>query len=355
MLNKTNGLLLSLLVVTLSGCASNANKNAQDVVDYDAGTDYRKNENKLSTALDVPPDLFLSVVKANDDKLLSISQLPMTKKIVPNFHSKNAQIKQNLTEKWLELKNISNKDAWLGVQSFFVSLGFSIKEKRLDTGYIKTNFLARTELVPLSTQGPLTRLLNSWRPELAEGANDRLVARIETDDDLGITRVYFYHYMISTSSSSDDYSIGGDWIIRPFNPMFEAEALFQAAIFFGSTEEIALQQIKPSSTFIEVVEDEKEFSGVKFKASKEKSWDYFMAMVYRAGWITENIKKSHFTTDVRLSDDSKKIRQKSVNFSFELTIIEGIAYSTLSVSSGDSDLPLTEAERKYLFKKLGLL
>lgn len=51
----------------------------------------------------------------------------------------------------------------------------------------------------------------------------------------------------------------------------------------------------------------------------------------------------------------KKIRQKSVNFSFELTIIEGIAYSTLSVSSGDSDLPLTEAERKYLFKKLGLL
>lgn len=357
MLNKTNGLLLSsLLVVIVSGCASSSNKNAQEVIDYDANTDYRQTENKLSSSLDVPPDLFLRVVKTNDEKLLSVSQKELAQKSVPNFQSNNAQIKQNLTEKWLELKNISNKDAWLGVQSFFTSLGFSIKEKRLDIGYIKTDFLARTELVPLSTQGPLTRLLNSWRPELAEGANDRLVARIETDEASGITRVYFYHYMISTALESEGFSQGGDWVIKPFNPMYEAEALFQAAIFFGSTDKIALQQIETNTMFIEGVEEsEKEFAGINFKASQEKSWDYFMAMVYRAGWTTEDVKKSHFTVNVNLPNDEKNVRQKTVSFAFNVKKIDGKSFSSLSVSSNDSEQPLSEAERKYLFKKLGLL
>ena len=350
---KINLFVILFSSLFLVGCSTtNSSKNASDVIDYDANTDYRKTETKLSKALDAPPNLFLKVAKNNDAKLLSTANSLETKKI-PTFSADNVQIKSNLSEKWLELKNINNANAWQGVHSFLISLGFKVKDSRKDIGFIKTEFLKRTELVPLDAQGPLTRLLNSWRPELAEGISDRLVARLESNEQTSVIKVYFYHYMVAeTTGDVDSFLLEAGWKVKPYNPMFEAEALYQAAIFFGVNNKIAYQQIKRTASFLEGADNEQEFISVNLNASKEKSWDYFMAMVYRAGWTVSEVKKSHFSAIINLSAE---IQHKQVQFSLETVSIDGNSYSNLSVNTLDEDEPLTENERKKLYQKLALL
>ncbi len=276
-----------------------------------------------------------------------------------SFIAKNAQIKNNLSERWLELKDISSDKAWNSVQSFLTSLGFLIKESRRDIGFIKTEFMSRREFVPPKAQGFLTKALNSWRPELAEGAFDRIVVRVEFDELHNLTRIYFYHYIIVEPNKEDEASslsvkTNFSWQIKPFNPMFEAQVLYQAMIFFGAEENSAKQQLNISPLFVKKINGTKMLVSINFKASKEKSWDYFSAMVYRAGWLMSQVKKSHFTTLVILPDNLAEVDNQLVKFKLKTTKINGVQYTNLAVDSA-SDTPLSANERKYLFKSLGLL
>ena len=136
--------------------------------------------------------------------------------------------------------------------------------------------------------------------------------------------------------------------------MFEAQVLYQAMIFFGAEENSAKQQLNISPLFVKKINGTKMLVSINFKASKEKSWDYFSAMVYRAGWLMSQVKKSHFTTLVILPDNLAEVDNQLVKFKLKTTKINGVQYTNLAVDSA-SDTPLSANERKYLFKSLGLL
>lgn len=366
--------------VVLAGCSSSATKNANDTIDYDAETDYRDTEEQLSESLEMPPNLF-ALSKDRDDFNRALNAQNSTDpeagyRYIPTYRAKNIVVRHNLKERWLEVDGIESEEVWKGIQEFLVSMGFKVKEARKDIGFIKTEFLSRKELVPLDDQGPLTRLLNSWRPELAEGVYDRLIARVATDKDTKTTRVYFYHYMVFNPEQTEedqDYSTDDGWKIKPYNPMIEAEALYQAMIFFGALQSQAFTEVESTVKLMEpAIGDKEEVSAIKFKAPRDMAWNYVTAMVYRVGW---NIEQSHpgtYQAWIQLpekareddslasslsfwSDKKSKVLPELIRLSFN-ELPQSDEYSTeLTVDSGEGEEPLTGEQRELIFKSLGLM
>ncbi|MDX1795828.1 MAG: outer membrane protein assembly factor BamC [Hydrogenovibrio sp.] len=365
-----------LAALTLTACTSTATKNANDVLDYDANTDYRKTEDKLADKLDMPPNLF-AMSKQQDafDKALKDSAKADADQNIPTYKANNVHVESNLSERWLAIKGMDSQQVWSGVQSFLKTLGYEIKDARKDTGFIRTKFTERKELVPLDAQGPLTRVLNSWRPTLADGIYDRLIARVVYRPETQQTDVYFYHTMIydATQADSDDLNTPdkSGWKIKHYNPLIEAEALYQAMIFFGTSQQDALKQIEITTKQTELVGDKTEFEGLVFKAPKTVSWNYLIAMIYRSGWHVDHMKQNSYEVWVKVPEqvrDEKSLASTLafwkkdekqvpavVRFSFEDYQQDKKQYSLLKVHSLEGATPLNAAKREYLFKALGLL
>lgn len=353
-------LLIISLVIVISGCTFNGKNNIGEILGYDAEKDFRDTETQLANPLEVPPNLFLKARQSEDLRhLIAGVGVGTSARDIPNFKADNLQLKNNLSARWLEIEGSNSEEVWQGVQALLVSMGFDIKEQRRDIGFIKTDFLERTEFAPLHAQGVLTRLFNRWRPELARGKHDRIVARIEHNNQQNITKVFFHHHMITEPTKmavdvrADEFA-GSAWQIRSFNPMFEAEMLYQAMIFFGATAEEALQQIKISPLFFEGKHDD-EITSINFRASKDKSWDYFVAMVHRLGWVIEEVDKANYIAQVSLPKDNQLTRHNLVKFQFKSITTDEVSHSNLTVVNTDAGFSISATERKKLFQALGLL
>lgn len=379
-MKKQNFLFALLGGLLLAGCSSSTTKNANQVIDYDADTSYRETEEQLSESLDMPPNLF-ALSKGRDDFNKNIGAENSAKpeagyRYIPTYRAKNVSVHSNLSERWLEIKGMKSQKVWKGVEDFLVSMGFTIKESRKDTGFIRTEYMPRKELVPLDDQGPLTRLLNSWRPELAEGVYDRIIARVSYDETTASTNVYFYHAMVidPSQAESDELvaSIGSDgWKIKPFNPMIEAEALYQAMIFFGATQSQALAQVESTVFLAKELGEGEEVSGVEFKASREVAWDYLISMIYRANWSMDQMKPQSYEAWIKIPDEVREDNSLSSQLSFwsdtkEKVIPQVVRFyleeangdqtnCILKLSAVENEKPLTGKQREYILKSLGLL
>lgn len=383
---QSSAVVLATVVFSLlvTGCSStpSSQKNADSVLDYDADTSYRDTEKSLSKDLAVPPNLF-KPSKKQDDFDVAISNagtLEEEYRYVPTYRAENLAVKSNLSERWLEIKGMSSEKVWQGVQSFLVSLGMPVQEARKDTGFIRTEFVPRKELVPLDDQGPLTKLLNSWRPELADGIYDRLIAQVEYDTKEEVTRVYFHHYMVSNPSVADSEDtavvVDSGWKVKPYNPLIEAEALYQSMIFFGASQGESLKAIQMTENQVNA-DQEDLANGLKVNASPAETWSYLKAMLYRAGWFYEHIKPASKEVWVivpeaarkenslgsklafwRSDDEAEKYIPKRVKFTVE-TLNEQTpdrsSGSVLKVDTAEASEPLTSEKRRYIFESLGLL
>lgn len=373
---------LSSLFLTACSSTPSTNDNVKDVIDYDADTDYRDTEKSLSQTLDMPPNLF-APSRNRDDFHSAINNAKNPEdgyRFVPTYRADNVRVESNLSERWLVVTGMTSEQVWEGTQAFLVSLGMPIKEKRKDIGMIRTEFIPRTELVPLDDQGPLTRLLNSWRPELAEGVYDRLIARVEYDEEDKLTRVYFHHYMVFDPSVAEEdeqaVTVGDGWRIKPYNPIIEAEALYQSMIFFGSTQSQALKDVQITEAEVETVGDEKVFGGLIFAATEDETLGYLQAMIYRSGWTMDRMKPSTKEVWVQVPKDARKDSSLSASLAFwrsddeqEKYIPEVVRFqvsendkaepgeesSLLTVSSQEGETPLTPEKREYIFQSLGLM
>lgn len=385
---NSRGSIVVMVTISLSllmtGCSStpSSQKNADSVLDYDADTSYRDTEKSLSKDLAVPPNLFKPSKKQDefDVAISNAGTLEEKYRYIPTYRADHLAVKSNLSERWLEIKGMSSEKVWEGVQSFLVSLGMPIQEARKDTGFIRTEFVPRKELVPLDDQGPLTKLLNSWRPELADGIYDRLIAQVEYDADKDVTRLYFHHYMVSDPSVADSEDsavvVDSGWKVKPYNPLIEAEALYQSMIFFGASQGESLKAIQITEN--EINADQEDLNnGLKVNASPAETWSYLKAMLYRSGWFYEHIKpatkevwvivpdsarkENSFGSKLafwRSDDDAEKYIPKRVKFTIE-TLNEQTpdrsSGSLLRVETAESSEPLTSEKCRYIFESLGLL
>ncbi|WP_029407780.1 outer membrane protein assembly factor BamC [Thiomicrorhabdus sp. Milos-T2] len=366
---KTFVLTTSIATISLSGCSTISNLFGSD-------GSYRDNEGKLVKTLEIPPNLFnpakpqtempLALKKAEQDALAEKD----TYDYIPNFKSKGLAIKNNLSERWMEIDSTNSEQVWSSLKRFFISKGFGIAEERKDIGVLKTDYLQRTELVPLDDVGPLTKMLNSWRPELADGVYDKFTARVESDPKDGVVRVYINHSELYSPDANEAREIDRQWRIKPYNPVMEAQALYEAMVFFGSSSEKALAQLKVTEQMVEVVEGE-ELEGLAFRASMDKSWSYLQAMIYRASWSIDKVKASANEMWVQVpksakEDDSflsslafwRDSGKKALPDLLKLKLTQSETDSEkviLTVSSPEGSAPLNDSQRRYVFESLGLL
>ncbi|MEA3406226.1 MAG: outer membrane protein assembly factor BamC [Pseudomonadota bacterium] len=362
-------LIVAFSFVGLSGCSSISSLMGEEE------TDYRVNETQLAKNLEMPPNLFHPSKKQSQMEVVFQSQqaTPAEQKAtIPTYQVEGVSIQSNLSERWLELDTANSDHVWQSVKRFMTTLGMQVEEERKDIGIIKTGFTKRTELAPLDDVGPLTKLFNSWRPELAEGIYDRFVARVETDEAANKTRVYFHHHMLYSPDTNEEITGDDRWRVKPYNPVFEAEALYQAMIFFGSNSEVALAQLKTTGKMSEMFEGEQELEGLILHANLSQSWGYLQAMVYRADWQVEQSMPATYDMWVKVPAEaraegsfiSKLAFWKSEDDKVELPEVvllkltadekdSNRTFLTANVKEGES--PLTAEKRKYLFEKLGLL
>ena len=369
-------LSLGLLIATgfLSGCSttSNTNDNVRAALAGDED-DYRSTEESLSQSLEVPPDLISPASKESD--LTKILQ-PSTQQSadIPTRKFNDVQVKTNLSERWIEIPVHSAEEVnkvWKDIQSFVISLGFEVDQADRVLGVVRTKYKARTELAPIDVQGPLTRLLNSWRPELAEGVYDRLTARVESNIEQGKMRLYFYDHVLYRNTDGDT----DQWQVRPYSPEIEAEALYQALVFLGVNRNEAFKQIQVTQNLVlpEMAEegDQKILDGVLLKAPQDVAWTYTKAMIYRAGWTLlktddakhtlvvkppKNLTESKDGLLGRLFKESKQPLLPE-QLLFTLQTVEGKpSQQWLTVSeTEDTEARLTPQQQAFIFKALGLL
>lgn len=353
----------------LTGCSSLSNMFGSD-------GSYRDNEAKLVKSLEMPPNLFnpakpktemsLALEKAEQDALAQQD----TYDHIPNFKAQGIAMSGNLSERWIEVESENSEQVWSSLKRFFISKGFDLKEERKDIGVMKTDFIARTALVPLDDVGPITKLLNSWRPELADGIYDKYTARVETDMARSVVKVYINHSQVYSPDANEARDIDRQWRMRPYNPIMEAEALYQAMVFFGSSSEKALAQLKVTEQQVEVVEGT-ELEGLAFRTSMEQGWSYLQAMIYRAAWSIDNVKASQNEIWVKVPNNLREEDSFLSSLAFwsdagkkDLPEVVKLKLSQaedskdkviLKVSSPEGVAPLNEDQRRYIFESLGLL
>lgn len=352
----------------LSGCSTVSNLLGSDEPNY------RENNKELARNLEMPPNLFHPSKKQEQMEIAFQQSQAQVKQndFIPTYKADGVTIKSNLSERWLEVDTTNSEHVWQSIKRFLNTLGMEVEEERKDIGIIKSKFTKRTTLVPLDDVGSLTKLLNSWRPEVADGVYDRLVARIETDMNTHKTRVYFHHHMLFSPDSN--LGVGGEekWRIKPYNPLFEAEALYQAMIFFGSTSDVALAQLKVTGKMTEEFNGQQELAGLVLDANMDQSWSYLQAMIYRADWQVDGSDKVKRQLLVKVPDEARKDDSFLGKLAFwkdeadkvqlpkvvvlQLEVDEQDASRTyLTAKAQEDDVPLNEEKRKYLFKRLGLL
>lgn len=361
---------VSLSLLGLSGCSmfQGAENTYQN--------DYRDSESEIVQTLEMPPNLF-NPGKAKNKLAIATSEQVQDQlaeqddaSYIPTFKVDGLSIKSNLSERWLEIDSVDSEQVWFNVKQFLQRFGFTIAEERKDIGVLKTEYLKRTELVPMDDIGLITKALNSWRPELADGIYDKFVARVETDEKSSVTRVYLSHHMLYSPEVNEAIGATERWKIKPYRPEMEAQALYQAMVFLGASSQKALAQLKVTEQMVELVEGE-ELSHLVLRANLDKSWSYLQAMIYRADWQVINTNVAQHELLIEIPDSIKQEKSFLSRLAFwkssdqqDLPSVvqlklsssdDGLDKTNLTVQAIEGDSPLKGSQRRYIFESLGLL
>ncbi|MBE0493724.1 MAG: outer membrane protein assembly factor BamC [Thiomicrospira sp.] len=346
---------LSALVVTLAGCSSLSNI-------YNGEDDHRVNEAELAKKLEMPPN-FIEPRGVNPLLTQTVASVDLSEvETIPTYQVEQVKLQSNLVERWLEFDEVDVKQVWLGLRQFVKQQGFKIAEERLDLGLIKTEYLARTEQAPVEQElGALSRMLNSWRPELASGIYDRFSIQVIDEPASNKVKVTIRHHMMQADSSGN----ATDWALRPYDTMMESLALYRAMVFFGATQLQALAEIETTAYYQEILEGE-ELAGLVLAASRSQAWDYLQAMVYRAQWQVTTTRPALYEIWVNTPESTPSSkgffgrlfsgRDLPQVVRLKLTPYESDTEQTLlSLNVEEGVAPLNPEQRRHILTALGLL
>lgn len=371
---------LLLLALNFSGCSSvkstgvAQNANAAIAGEED---DYRNTQHKLTRTLETPPDLFSPAYRRdNFDRVIAATDENQEYRFIPNYHAENISVKRNMDERWLEIKTGDTEAVWAGLEEYLELIGMKVIDARRDTGFMETEYLPRLERVPLDAMTMLTRAFNSWRPEVADGAIDKYIVQLEAEPSEKVVRVYFQHQMLmDTSSEYTEGGSAGNWRVAGFDPRLEAEALYEAMVFFGATRGEAAAQVKATEKLLVLEtsesseEKKKALEALILLSSKKASWRYLNRMVYRHNWSIDqkdpirysmvlNVPKEIQTrkgTGIWSDDQTILPSQVVIQLSDYKKNDQGEHQTLLKPYSYNEAFTLTPEGKRFIFQSLGLV
>ncbi|MDL2356753.1 MAG: outer membrane protein assembly factor BamC [Pseudomonadota bacterium] len=223
----TRGLVLSALMVSLSGCGMLGSVMESDKLDYRAA--------KKGATLDVPPDL-TQLQKDNryavpDGRgVATASGYQQTKGAVATVAASGepigvagsaaVKIERNGNQRWLVVKQ-SPEQLWPQLKEFWHDAGFTIETESSTTGVMETNWAENRSKIPQDfIRQTLGKVFDS---AYSTGERDKYRTRLERNAD-GSTEIYISHRGAEEVLTGAQKEII-QWTVRPNDPGLEAQFL----------------------------------------------------------------------------------------------------------------------------------
>jgi outer membrane protein assembly factor BamC len=224
----TRGLVLSALMVSLSGCGMISSVMESDKLDYRSA--------KKAAPLDVPPDL-TQLQKDNryavpDGRgIATASGQPQAAGAAPAVAVAsgdaigvpgNAAVKveRNGNQRWLVVKQ-TPEQLWPQLKQFWHDSGFTIETESAATGVMETNWAENRSKIPQDIiRSTLGRVFDG---AYSTGERDKYRTRLERAAD-GSTEIYISHRGAEEVLTGPQKEIT-QWAVRPNDPGLEAQFL----------------------------------------------------------------------------------------------------------------------------------
>jgi outer membrane protein assembly factor BamC len=223
----TRGLVLSALMVSLTGCGMLGSVMESDKLDYRSA--------KKAAPLDVPPDL-TQLQKDNryavpDGRgVATASGFQQAKGAAPSAVASgdaigvagNAAVKveRNGNQRWLVVKQ-TPEQLWPQLKQFWNDSGFTVETESATTGVMETNWAENRSKIP---QDVIRRTLGKvFDSAYSTGERDKYRTRLERAAD-GSTEIYISHRGAEEVLTGPQKEIT-QWTVRPNDPGLEAQFL----------------------------------------------------------------------------------------------------------------------------------
>ncbi|MDB5959809.1 MAG: hypothetical protein JWP59_1103 [Massilia sp.] len=223
------GLLLSALLVSLTGCTFVGSVFESDKLDYRAS--------KKAPPLDIPPDLTqlqkdnrYAIPDGRGVATASTYQKAATQSgavaaAVPGDQvgltsTAAVKVERNGNQRWLVVKQ-TPEQLWPQLKQFWADSGFTIEEESATTGTMETNWAENRSKIP---QDVLRRTLGRvFDSAYSTGERDKYRTRLERAPD-GSTEIYISHRGAEEVLTGPSKEIT-QWTVRPNDPGLEAQFL----------------------------------------------------------------------------------------------------------------------------------
>ena len=222
------GLVLSALLVSLTGCSFVGSVFESDKLDYRAS--------KKAAALDIPPDLTQlqkdnryaipdgrGVASASSyQKGVAPAGVPQAgaSETVGLVNSAAVKVERNGNQRWLVVKQ-TPEQLWPQLKQFWADSGFTVEEESATTGVMETNWAENRSKIP---QDILRRTLGRvFDSAYSTGERDKYRTRLERAAD-GSTEIYISHRgaeEVLTGPQKETIQ----WTGRPNDPGLESQFL----------------------------------------------------------------------------------------------------------------------------------
>ncbi|MFL6708029.1 MAG: outer membrane protein assembly factor BamC [Massilia sp.] len=291
-----NGLVLSALLVSLTGCTFVGSVFESDKLDYRAS--------KKAAPLDIPPDL-TQLQKDNryaipDPKGVATAS-GYQKGIAPNGTPVAAsagtatgevvglgsvadvKVERNGNQRWLVVKQ-SPEQLWPQLKQFWSDSGFTVEQESLTTGVMETNWAENRSKIPQDIiRSTLGKVFDS---AYSTGERDKFRTRLERAPD-GSTEIYISHRGAEEVLTGPSKEIT-NWTVRPNDPGLEAQFLAKLMARLTGTPDTKAVTAEVQNAAVQPLHAKLVGSTVEVDEGFDRAWRRVGLALDRVGFTVED-------------------------------------------------------------------
>ncbi len=302
-----HGLVLSALLVSMTGCTFVGSVFESDKLDYRAS--------KKAAPLDIPPDL-TQLQKDNryaipDGKGVATAsgyQKGVTPAGTPAVAATNGEVvglgntgavkvERSGNQRWLVVKQ-SPEQLWPELKQFWADSGFTIEQESLTTGVMETNWAENRSKIPQDfIRSTLGKVFDS---AYSTGERDKFRTRLERAPD-GSTEIYISHRGAEEVLTGPAKEIT-TWTVRPNDPGLEAQFLAKLMARLTGTPDVKSVTAEVQNAAVQPLHAKLVGSTVELDEGFDRAWRRVGLALDRVGFTVEDRDRVNGLYFVRYAD-----------------------------------------------------
>jgi outer membrane protein assembly factor BamC len=304
------GLVLSALLVSLTGCTFVGSVFESDKLDYRAS--------KKAAALDIPPDLTQlqkdnryaipdgrGVASASTyQKGVAAGGTPVPATVdggtVGLATTAAVKVERAGSQRWLVVKQ-TPEQLWPQLKQFWADSGFTIEEESPTTGIMETNWAENRSKIP---QDILRRTLGRvFDSAYSTGERDKYRTRLERAPD-GSTEIYISHRGAEEVLTGPAKEIT-QWTVRPNDPGLEAQFLAKLTARLSGAPDVKTATAEVQSAAVQPAHAKLVGSTIEVDEGFDRAWRRVGLALDRVGFTVEDRDRVNGVYFVRYVDPDK--------------------------------------------------